>query len=166
LVRFFTEKGDTVANYLALDDFGVWTSIARVADGSDHYPADLACRLRERRLYKCLDVDSEYPADPGEQPEATEERRVKVITTLDERLADILGKTVFKDISPISAYGEVGAEHTKTHKMLAIKMKHGPPREITQLAPTIKAIVRKRSIVRYYFREESDRSRALAGEAP
>ncbi len=163
LVRFLEDRGATVNNYLAMDDFAVWTAIARIADGADDDAAELAQRIRDRRLYKCFDIDSTFPRRPGEELTEVDSRRQKAIAEIDRRLGDAVGTQAFKDSSPLSAYGEVGSDQTKAHKRLLIKMRSGPPREITQLAPAISAITNKRLITRYYFKTESDREKYCGG---
>jgi HD superfamily phosphohydrolase len=55
LVRFGREP-DKVESILALDDTVVWGSLSQMADASDGVVSELAGRLRDRRLYKCVDV--------------------------------------------------------------------------------------------------------------
>lgn len=164
-IRFFQEKGGTVSNYLALDDFELWGAIARIAQCDDAEASELGRRLRSRKLYKCLDIETLFPVIPGEDAESTDNRRVREIAKIDGLVKRRIGGAVLKDVSPISAYGEVGADNTKRHKMLSILMGDRTTREITQLAPAIRGIVKKRSIVRYYFKEESDRTHVLRGTA-
>ena len=56
LLRFFAPDGDTLDNYLALDDLAIAGSLEKMQQGDDPAMADLAGRLRERRLYKTLDI--------------------------------------------------------------------------------------------------------------
>jgi HD superfamily phosphohydrolase len=55
LVRFAKEP-EKIENLLALDDTAVWGSLSLMADARDSAISDFACRLRDRRLYKCVDV--------------------------------------------------------------------------------------------------------------
>ena len=66
LLRYLTsEPAETLGAYLDLDDTAVWATLAAVAELSSSYEglATLARRLRERRLYKCLDIGIQD--DPG-----------------------------------------------------------------------------------------------------
>jgi hypothetical protein len=135
LIRFFGNQGDTVRNYMALDDFAVWAAIGRIASGEDDKARDLARRLRDRRLYKALDINTDFPVSRGESLEATEERRQREILRLEELLRPEIGKTVLMDEGEISIYGEIGADQAKTHKMLSIRLRDGTTREITELSP-------------------------------
>jgi len=135
LIRFFENGGDTVQNYLALDDFAVWAAINKIAGSADEAASDLAHRLQERRLYKALDIDTECPALPSEEPNRTEERRQREILRLETLLESKIGTSVLVDSSDISIYGEIGADQAKTHKMLSIRLRDGSTREITELSP-------------------------------
>jgi hypothetical protein len=165
LIRFFSEKGDTVENYLALDDFTVWAAIGRIANAGDARAGDLASRLRDRRLYKAVDVNTECPALRGENPDVTEERRQREILRLETLLKPEIGTTVLVDESEISIYGEIGADQAKTHKMLSIRLRDGSTREITELSPLIRTLGKKRAVVRFYFADEPARERARIGRA-
>jgi uncharacterized protein len=152
LIRFFRKNGETVTNYLALDDFVVWTAIGRISECDDADTAELARRLRERRLYKALDINTECPVLPGEEPSQTEERRLREIRRVEERLTEALRKVILEDREFISIYGEIGADQAKTHKMLSILLKDGTTtREITVLSPTIRILSKPRSLTRFYF---------------
>ena len=53
---YFEEKGNNLANYLLLDDSTVWGSLPILERSENESIVELACRLRNRSLYKCLDV--------------------------------------------------------------------------------------------------------------
>jgi hypothetical protein len=163
VVRFFGADDGSVENYLQLDDFAIWSTLARVADCPTPEPRNLAQRLRERHPCKVLDINAAYPAKPGEELEQTEERRQREILRVEDECRAEMGRTVFKDAAPIGIYGEIGADQTKTHKMLSIRLRDGSTREITKLSPTILTLSKKRTIVRFYFLDEAKRDRARAG---
>jgi len=165
LVRFFQTAGDSIENYLALDDFAVWAAISRIANGTDQPAADLARRLQERRLYKALDIDTECPACPGESSERTEERRQREILRLETMLKTAIGDSVLVDEGEISIYGEIGADQARTHKMLSILLRDGSTHEITELSPLIRTLGKRRSVVRFYFPDDATRDKARLGRA-
>jgi HD superfamily phosphohydrolase len=165
LVRFFRPKGETVERYLALDDVVVWSAIERIARGSDKYAAELARRLRDRRLYKALDITSECPVLPGEEAQQTEERRQHEIRRVKENLTGDLAKMVLEDRAPIGIYGEIGADQNKTHKMLSILLRDGTTtREITVLSPTIRTLSKPRTLMRFYFPTKEMRDHVRRGK--
>ena len=163
LVRFFGPKGETIPNYLALDDYAVWTAVSRIANGKNDKAADLSRRLRDRRLLKALDVNSEFSVNPEEPLHETEARRQREIMKIEERFGEKLGDTILKDAEKLDVYGEIGADEAKRHKKLTILLRDGSPREITQLSPTIKTLIGRRNFVRYYGPDESVRPLGLEG---
>lgn len=68
----FAEAPDQVEQLLALDDAVVWGALTPIAQSHDKPLADLAHRLRDRQLYKCVDVrahidrEAEFPMPPDE----------------------------------------------------------------------------------------------------
>ena len=164
LVKFFRPKGATIGNFLRLDDFAVWSSIARIAERGDKRSKELAQRLSERRLLKALDINSEFPVEPNERPDVTEERRQRAIAEIETRFGADLNATVLKDAEKLDVYGEVGSDDAKKHKRLSILLRSGETREITQLSPTIRALVGRKNFVRYYAENESLLKNGLVGE--
>ena len=55
LVRF-ANAPDELENTLALDDTVVWGALSMMAEAADQTIAQFACRLRDRKLYKSIDV--------------------------------------------------------------------------------------------------------------
>lgn len=55
-LQYFTDESPTLGSYLELDDASVWTTVAALATSSHTHVAELASRLRQRRLYKCFDI--------------------------------------------------------------------------------------------------------------
>jgi HD superfamily phosphohydrolase len=52
----FANNPDEIASALALDDTVIWGALSLLADARDPCVAELATRLRDRRLYKCSDI--------------------------------------------------------------------------------------------------------------
>jgi HD superfamily phosphohydrolase len=163
LVRFFSPKGETIERYLALDDFALWASIGRIAEGNNQVAATLARRLRDRRLWKSLDINTKFPVIPGEDAVATEERRQREIANIEAGFGAALHKTIFKDAEKLDVYGEIGADEAKQHKKLSIMLSDGSTREITQLSPTIRTLMGRKNFIRYYGPNESCLNNGLEG---
>ncbi|MBK8909219.1 MAG: hypothetical protein IPM60_15465 [Rhodospirillales bacterium] len=130
----------------------MWASISRIANSENREAADLARRLRERKLYKALDINIECPALPGEQLEQTEERRQREIMRIESALSSENNALVLKDAGSINIYGEFGAEQAQTHKMLSIRLRSGSTHEITELSPTIRTLSKKEQSSVFIFR--------------
>lgn len=152
LIRFFTETGSALAHFLALDDVVVGGAIAQMTEAPDLVVADLALRMRERRLYKALDLRA-FGHDEGRQRHAA--RRI------DRAFEDELtsGAVLKDDGAAVSIYSQIGGDDDKTHKKLHI-LDAGGPREITELSPMVAALAQKRQFTRYYFETESQRNQA------
>ena len=152
LLCFFSKDGATLDNYLALDDVVVMGAFELMTRATDPVVRELAKRLRERRLYKTLDVRT-FGHEPGRQ-----RYRVRHI---DEDFGDELkrGSVIKDDGAGISIYTQVGGDDDKTHKKLHI-LDANKPTEIAQLSDLVKALTEKQPFTRYYFEMESDRDRA------
>ena len=56
VLNFFMSESSSLSSYLKLDDASVWATVAALASSSQTNIAELASRLRDRRLYKCFDI--------------------------------------------------------------------------------------------------------------
>ncbi len=101
LVSFFGKNGATLANYLALDDVAVTQAFQALCQSQDAQLADLARRLRERRLYKALDLGA-FGYDDGV-------RRRRARTISQKFKAEIDSGRVIKDETSVSIYTQIGA---------------------------------------------------------
>jgi HD superfamily phosphohydrolase len=152
LIRFFAKGGETVGNYLALDDALVFGAIDAMSQAEDADVAEIATRLRERSLYKTLDM-AEFGEDFGRQRGRL--RRIR------ERFADqIKAETVMlDDKAAIGIYAEIGGDEERMHKKLHI-LDNGNPIEISRLSSLIHALETKKQFTRLYFAAAADRDAA------
>lgn len=161
LIRFFGRDGATLPNYLALDDVVVIDAIRQLCAAPDLAVAALAQRLRDRDLYKTLDVAS-FGHDEGTQRQ--EARRI------DRQFRDkISAEEIVKDESAkVSIYTQIGGDDERAHKRLHILDAKKGPVEITEVSPLIKALREARVFTRYDFEHDADRdeARQRKGEQP
>ena len=152
LIRFFAKDGETVKNYLALDDTLVFGAIDAMSRAEDADVADMAIRLRERKLYKTLDM-AEFGEDPGKQRGRL--RRIR------EKFADqIEAETIMlDDKAAIGIYAEIGGDEERMHKKLHI-LDGDNPVEISKLSPLIEALGTKKQFTRLYFADATERDAA------
>lgn len=152
LLRFFAEAGETVENYLALDDMLVLGSLDALSKARDPVVSEVAIRLKERRLYKTLDI-AEFGADPGRQ--RGQLRRIK------EKFKDQMeAETVMlDDKAAIGIYAEIGGDEERMHKRLHI-LDAGKPVEISRLSPLIQTLEGRKPFTRLYFASKEDRDAA------
>ncbi|MCP4380797.1 MAG: HD domain-containing protein, partial [Hyphomicrobiales bacterium] len=69
----FTQAPDDIESVLALDDTVIWGGLSFMADGGDGCIGALAERLRDRKLYKCMDVRAKVAHDKGAAAAASAE---------------------------------------------------------------------------------------------
>ena len=155
LLRFFAPGGGTIDNYLALDDQVISGSLEQMTLGNDQVIRDVAARLRERRLYKTLDI-GRFGADSGKRRQAARRIDRAFRRKLDE------GQVIKDEDAWISIYTPVGGDDDRTHRRLHI-LDAGQPREITELSSMIGALTGTRQFTRYYFADERDRDIAVNG---
>lgn len=153
LIRFFAPDGATLADYLALDDIVVMDAFRRMCAAPDMPIASLARRLRDRDLYKTLDLAG-FGHDEGVQ--RREARRI------DSRFADKLrdGQIIKDESAAVSIYTQIGGDDERAHKRLHILDAREGPVEITQVSKIITALREPRKFTRYYFEHDLDRDQA------
>jgi len=152
LLRFFGRGGETVENYLALDDALVTGSLDALSRSPDPIISDTATRLRDRQLYKTLDL-AEFGEDQGKQ-----RFRLRRIRRTFE--AKIVSEDVLVDEkASIGIYGEIGGDEERMHKKLHV-LDGATPKEISELSPLINALVAKKQFTRVYFKDAADRDAA------
>lgn len=144
LRRFFAPEGMTVANYLALDDLVVMGAVERMVHAADPLIAELALRLRERRLPKTLDLRS-FGHDEGKQRQ--------VARRLDNHFSEQLksGRVQKDESAEINLYTQIGGDDDKSHKKLHI-LSGGNPVEIVQVSKMILSLVQKSTVYSLLFR--------------
>lgn len=65
LVKFAREPGN-IECALALDDTVIWGGLSLMADSGDEWISSFAERMRDRKLYKCIDVRAKIAHDKGD----------------------------------------------------------------------------------------------------
>lgn len=153
LIRFFRAGEPSVEEYLALDDVLVMEAIRSMCAAPDAELSDVACRLRDRKLYKALDLGV-FGHDEGVQRRHARE--------IDRRFRDKIGNSILKDEkAAISIYTQIGGDDERAHKRLHILDAREGPVEITEVSPLIKALSAPKKFTRYYFEDRTDRDTVL-----
>lgn len=152
LLRFFQRDGETVQNYLAMDDALIIGSLVAMSKADDPVISDTATRLRDRRIYKTLDL-SEFGEDVGRQRSRL--RRIR-----SQFRAKIIDESVIvDDKAAIGIYSEIGGDEELMHKKLHV-LDGDSPREISEVSDLIEALVTKKQFTRVYFADPADRDAA------
>ena len=153
LLRFFAPDGETVDNYLALDDLAISGSLERMRQAADREIAELAERLCKRQLYKPLDIAS-FGSDPGKQRLAAR----KIDREFRERPP--AGAVIKDEDAAVGIYTPIGGDDERMHKKLHI-LDAGRPREITEMSKLVEGLASRRKFMRYYFADPADREIAI-----
>lgn len=152
LLNFFAKDGETVSNYLALDDAVINGSLDAMSVAPDPEVADIAARLRGRRLYKTYDL-AELGHDVGRQ----RHRLRRIRTDFEAEIAS--GAAIIDEDAAIGIYSEIGGDEDRVHKKLHI-IDGRQPVEISKLSKVIKALEEKEQFTRVFFKDKADRDRA------
>lgn len=152
LLHFLSTDTPTVGEYLALDDVLVSGAVDLMTRAEDALVRDIATRLRNRVLYKTLDIRM-FGHDAGRQ-----RQRVRQIDRMfPDELSD--GSVRKDDGAGIGIYTQIGGDDDKTHKKMHI-LDARKPREISEISPMVQAMSQKQLMTRYYFERDDDRERA------
>ncbi len=155
LIAFFQAKGNTVENYLALDDMLVYTSLDFMAQAHDSLVKELAARVRERRPYKTYCLSTEVGRDDG--------RRAEKARNIEKAFNKVIkAKRVVKDEVEPNIYTTIGGDTERLHKRLHV-FDGGEAVEISR--PDISRLIDTLSnfnnrLIRFYFASEKNRERA------
>lgn len=91
----FARKPEDMDSILNLDDMAVWGSISMLALSEDKVISDFACRLRDRKLFKCIDVLESLKRPPTgarvrtADDEGEEKARVRTaVESIKEKVTD------------------------------------------------------------------------------
>jgi HD superfamily phosphohydrolase len=152
LLRFFGPRGETVDNYLSLDDALITGSLDALSRARDPVIADTAARLRDRRLFKTLDL-AEFGEDQGVQRSRLKRIRREFAAKIES------GSVMVDEGASIGIYTEIGGEEERMHKKLHV-LDAQAPREISELSKLIEALAVKKEFTRVYFEEGADRDAA------
>lgn len=157
LLRFFGTDGDTVENYLALDDTVVFGSLDALVLADNAVISAMAKRLRDRRLYKTLDL-VEFGDDAGKQGACLRQIQKKIVEGKFSK------EVIVDKNAAVGLYAEIGGDVERMHKKLHV-LDGGEPKEISTLSEIIKALPAKRQFTRIYFETGADRDNVrLRGE--
>ncbi|MDP2358428.1 MAG: HD domain-containing protein [Beijerinckiaceae bacterium] len=90
LIKFSLDP-ENLENALRLDDSVVWGALSMLSDSSDILISSFASRLRDRRLYKCIDIRGRvtHACDPNSTGgKAFEERIDRCCVAINTKLTD------------------------------------------------------------------------------
>ncbi|MEY9753026.1 HD domain-containing protein [Bradyrhizobium yuanmingense] len=146
LVRFL--QNQELSEYLALDDFVIWSSLHFMAEASDQACRDLSFRLLNRRLYKAIEIGELFAGRDDAVP------RFKM------RLRDASANQVFKpndvfeDQTNRTPYKLRGYDTSEAMAKIHIRKPDGNYEDLAKRSEVVKALQSK-SIYRVYVRDDA-----------
>jgi len=146
---YFCKGGDALPNYLALDDSTIWGALPLLARSDDNLLSELATRLNNRDLYKCLDVGAR----------AKSAAKSDAIGTFRKLLAEAQDAGEFEtgdalvDRASVSPYKFHDYESPKALDKVIIRKSDGSGgyEDVEELSPVVKAM-RTEKFFRVYAR--------------
>jgi HD superfamily phosphohydrolase len=80
----FSQSPDQINYALALDDTVIWGALSLMAESDDAWISDFAARLRDRKLYKCIDVRAKIAHDKSDAAASSAEADIVCAGIRDE----------------------------------------------------------------------------------
>ena len=142
LLEFFSTTDPKLQTYVNLDDSVIWAELGRMADELSGDIAELAERLRSRRLYKCFDFAERLGSqDPGNSRLRFKKALLaaKDIHPLEDDYA-LMPYKIY-DFDSSSALSKVLVKEHDTDAQ---------PTGIERLSPIIEALTKREQIYRLY----------------
>ena len=150
ILRHLTSEAPSLDAYLHLDDTAVWAALAEYADCEVPRVAELATRLRDRRLYKCLEIGS------WDEPQGNLYQRFR--RELDERDIEWRGDLLF-DQSTIDPYTWYAFDDASALSKVLVKARPDmiEPTDIAEESPIVKALRDEQGRVQRVYAPDSER---------
>ncbi len=134
IIQYFKAENASVEQYLSLDDIAVWAALGEMRLAKDPEVAQLADRLLNRKLYKCIDIGARARAHVG-----------SALITFRKKLKDsgLLGDgaVVLEDTAKLTPYGIYDYDDKSAlQKVLVVRSGHGKPDDLAACSRLIGAI--------------------------
>ena len=141
---YLDNGGDSLSNYLYLDDSTVWGSLPMLERSDCESLAELACRLRNRGLYKCLDIGARAKMSRSDFTG----RFRKLLGDADFNNIDVL-----QDRATVSPYKYREYESPDALSKIMIRLADGSGRheDVAKISPVVEALGEER-VFRVYAR--------------
>ncbi len=149
LRAYFEDGGDTLQNYLALDDSTIWGSLPILEHSTCNSVSELAHRLRNRALYKCFDVGAKSKEIGGD----CELRFRKMLKESSLDTIDVL-----EDSTNVSPYKFLDYESPNALSKIMIRRPDGSRRheDVAKISPVVNSLGEEK-VFRVYSRDDGVR---------
>ena len=145
VVRYFKSKCPLVSDYLEIDDASIWATLAALSKTTSNSEiSTLAGRLRNRNLYKCLDIG------PFEEPGRN------VYGSFRRKLGD--RPDLLFDDDKVALYKEYDFDHKSSLNKVLVKTKPSAsePTDIAGVSAMVHAFRDEERIRRVYARDQTE----------
>ena len=161
VLRYLTSETPSLEAYLGLDDSAVWTALTVLTEWSDQDISELARRLRDRKLYKCVDI--------GVRDEVGGNLHLRLRQRLEERSPEWRDGLLFDEptVTPYKWYDFDDA--SALNKVLVKKQSDSDthePKDIATISPIVETLKDKERIRRVYApsRDIAEQLQTILGE--
>lgn len=144
IVRFVQNR--SLKEYLALDDFVVWSALHLMSDATDPACKELAFRLLHRRLYKAIDIGNHFTGREGALA------RFKMNLGKAKLSGQFSPIDVFEDQTNRTPYKLRGYDTSEAMAKIHIRKADGTYEDLANRSDVVKALQSK-SIYRVYVRD-------------
>lgn len=134
VLRYLTSETRSLDAYLRLDDATIWAALAEYADCGNARISDLAGRLRDRHLYKCLEVGSWDEPHGNLYLRFRRELQERQLTWLDDLLFDQ------STITPYTWYDFDDDASALSKVLVKVHSEMNEPNDIAEESPIVKAL--------------------------
>lgn len=151
VVRFLHEQ--SLGNYLALDDSIVWGSLGEMANAPDPTVSELAGRLRDRKLFKAVDVTARLKKHGGAASVARFRARLR------EAKEGMESSDILEDQVTRNPYKRRGYDSPEALAKVLIRRVDGTGYEDLEDRSEVVAALQEQSTFRVYVRNSDAKER-------
>ena len=153
VIDYFASKEPSLGLYLDLDDAAVWSALTILAGSQQEKLSNLASRLRDRRLYKCIDI--------GVRGRSGENLYGRFQRKLNERTAE-WREDILLDTPSVTSYKWYDFNDSSALNKVLVKPRSDSeePMDIAGESPIVKTLLTVERIERVYA-PSPDKARVL-----
>ena len=142
-LRYLARETPSLGTYLDLDDAAVWSGVADLANWPYRGISTLARRLRDRNLYKCIDVGA------FDEPGGNLFRRLRHEI---DRQSPELASDLFFDDPTVTSYRWYDFDDSAALNKVLVKTRgdETEPKDIVNVSPVVKTLRDREHIYRVY----------------
>jgi HD superfamily phosphohydrolase len=141
VLRYLTSDSPTIGTYMELDDAAMWSSLHFYRSHPDEQIARLAERLRDRNLYKCVDI--------GAREESGGNLYLRFRRELSESSIEWRDDLIFDD-STVTPYRWYNFEDASALSKVLVKTDNSEPRDIASISRIVASLQKEEQIRRVY----------------